>query len=360
MANQVGVLEQETVTRLESVLPDDDFKSFLAWELDHAQYIEQCQAEQQQWEEQRRREAEAAYFAWENDHKAWLARCEAARLAVQKRYEKSPGHLREPHPAGMPWLAAGLSDEERETTRQAHYTELLTKLDEVVSWPARMAARSLKKAVFVDEFMWYNVGDPASADPEKAHLWKSMSPESNQLDDHFDYAYTEKKLSAFSLTGQLLHIRATEDTQAVTPQDKYVVFTGNMETQEASRLYVQSVTTSPSKTRAHHFDETWVLSHEKESFVRDRIEDENDPLEAAYWRAYDERQQLLLPRLTRFAEGYSSFTIGNGAAPERLHDIGILARQRRHLGSVALASGKYDTNEHGVLTPKQPRRLHVA
>jgi hypothetical protein len=260
----------------------------------------------------------------------------------------------------MPWLAEGLSQEEREKKRQEHYTELLTSLDEVVSWPVRMAARSLKKAVFMDEFMWYNVGDPASADPEKAHLWKTMSPESDQLDDHFDFAYTKKRLSSFSLTGQLIHIRETEDPKAVSPQDKYVVFTGNMETRQANRLYVQSVSTAPSETKAHHFDETWVLSHEKEPFVRERIEDKDDPLETAYWRAADLRQQLLLPRLTFMAEGYASFAPGDKAVAERLYDMNALVRQRHLLGSVALASGKYDTSEHGVLVSKQSRRLHVA
>jgi hypothetical protein len=260
----------------------------------------------------------------------------------------------------MPWLAEGLSDEKREATRQAYYTEQLTQLDRVVSWPALMAVRSLAKARILDEFMWYHIGDSASATPEKDHLWKAMRPNNNELDDHFDYAYTDKVLSAFSLTGQLIHIRKTTDSEAVTPQDKYTVFTANMETQEASRLYVQSVVTSPSATKAHHFDETWTLSHQKEPFVRERLEVKNDPLEAAYWRAHDERQQLMLPRLTRSAEGYSTFTPGNGAAPERLRDIDILARQRRLLGAYALASGKYETSEHGVLVPKQGRRLHAA
>lgn len=356
MSNHVTFLEQETVTPSELV-HKDDFQDFLTWERDHQSYIEESRAEQERYELQRRQEAEAAYFAWENDHKAWLASCEEARLAVQERYRKNPGHPRVP---AMPWLAEGLSDEEREKKRQAHYTELLTSLNEVVSWPARMATRSLKKAIFLDEFMWYNVGDPASVNPEKAHLWKTMSPESRELNDRFDFAYTKKKLSSFSLTGQLLHIREAEDPQATAPQDKYAVFTGNMETRQANRLYVQSVMTTPSETKAHHFDETWVLSPEKEPFVRERIEDENDPLEVAYWRAADQRQQLLLPRLTFSAEGYASFTPGGGVETERLYDINNLVRQRQRLGSVALASGKYDTSEHGVLVPKQPRRLHVA
>lgn len=357
MSNHVTFLEQETVTRSYASPPDDELQAFLEFELDHKQDADDCEAEQRQIEQQQLHDAEAAYFAWLEGHKAWLERCETARLAVQDRYAKSPGHTRAP---GMPWQEAGLSEEEREAKRQAHYSELLPKLDGVVSWVARRTARSYKDAEFVDNFLWYNVGDPASANPEKAHLWKRMSPESDELDDHFDYAYTEKKLSAFSLTGQLLHIRETKDPQAVTPQDKYVVFTGNMETQQAGRLYVQSITTSPSVTKAHHFDTTWVLSREKEPFVRERIDDENDPLEAAYWRAYDQRQQLLLPQLTQSAEGLTIFTPGGGAAGERMHDINVLVRQRRQLGAVALASGKYDMLDHGVLAPKQERRLRVA
>lgn len=293
---------------------------------------------------------EKLYFAWQD-------RCREQERLVRDQYAKRPGHRKNVAPT---WEREDVDDDDKFRAKLAHdYVKFKNEGKEFS--PAALAVTlSSESATFFDEMKWSYLG--AS---DKLGQFPEISPAHNQSPFDVQFDYNIGIMNAYTPSGNIIHIRETDDPLAKTRDQRQLILAMNVLTREVKRYYPEDKTTitkaqSADHTYAqkydHRYDEMVTLQPRALSAVSRGTEmGPQNLFPTVYQHAMEQASRQGLAKILYSGRDSLHFKReGYAETFETLHPIVELDRERYLLSGLARAAG-IEIGERGVI--RDPR-LH--
>jgi hypothetical protein len=285
----------------------------------------------------------AAYYVWEGD-------CRKQEQLVRDRYAKKPGHLKNEVPI---WERDDVKDDDKFRAKLAHDYVKFKQQGKEFSPAALAVAFSLESATFFDDVKCDYLG--AS---DYLGGFREISPVHNQSPFDIQFNYNIGVLNAYTPSGNILHIRETDDPMAKTRDQRQLVLAMNVLTREVKRYYPEDkMIITPTQGIAYRYDEMVTLQPFPLSSVGGGTEiGPQNLFPTVYRNAMEQASRQGLAKILYSGKDTLHFKReGYAETFESLHPIAELDHERYLLSGLARAAGLEIGERNVILRDPQIR-----